>query len=300
MSQTLFSLALSIGLCGSLPAEGFGWWPEGSSHHLVQKGTVTVVDGQEAKVLYKKAYHSPPHLVITGFNQSWFRQKPYRLDDFQIIQQEAGFFRIQSNHAEVGNGSWAVLEWRAEGMPATDADKTGVEAVVARIEKLKGQVTRDDKAPGRPLTTIDLHGTRVTDADLVMLEGLTQLKTLNLYDTPITDAALAHMSGLVRLEVLHLSSTAINGSGLQYLARLPALREVNLHKTQVSDDSMQYLAGLANLWKLTLSDTPISDRALQFLKSAKKLHYLLVSRTHVSDGGLQDLKRALPELHIVR
>ncbi len=276
--------------------------PAGPGGSLVQKGMVTVVDGGEAKVTYPKPFQTPPRLVITGFNQSWFKQKPYRLSDFQIVQQEAGYFRIQSNHGEVGAGSWAVLEWRAEGTQGLDgvAGKKGVELTIAKIEQWKGQVTRDAKLPERPVISVDLHHTHITDSDLEVLESLKQVRTLNLYGTSITDAGLAHLTGLTKLETVHLSSTAVTGSGLQYLGRLPGLRDLNLHQTHVVDEDLRYLGGLSNLQKLTLSDTQVSDRGLQHLKGLRKLRFLLVSRTNVTDAGVQELQRALPDLHIIR
>ena len=45
----------------------------------------------------------------------------------------------------------------------------------------------------------------VTDAELVHLKGLTNLKSLSLYKTQITDAGLVHLKGLTKLTSLNLS-----------------------------------------------------------------------------------------------
>jgi hypothetical protein len=304
MVVTFCLLAFSaIPSCLSMngPLEALPPLPDGPTGSLVQKGTVTVVDGGEARVFYKKPFESPPHLVILGFSQSWFKQKPFRLTDFEIVHQEAGSFKIQSNHGEAG--SWAVLEWRADGTPAAEATLAGKntpEQVVARIERLKGEVTRDAKLPDHPVIAVDLHRTHATDSDLELLGILTKVRTLNLYGTPISDAGLAHLSGMTSLETLHLSSTGITGAGLQYLGQLSGLRDLNLYRTQVGDEGLRYLANLPNLQKLTLSETRVSDGGLQHLKGLHKLHFLLVSRTSVTDAGIKELQRALPDLQVVR
>ena len=50
---------------------------------------------------------------------------------------------------------------------------------VAFVVKLGGKVTRDDKAPGKPVVTVDLFDTQVTDA------GVKELLVLN-YDASIS------------------------------------------------------------------------------------------------------------------
>ena len=62
-------------------------------------------------------------------------------------------------------------------------------AAVAAIKKLGGRVTFDEKNPGKPLRVI-LRGSKVTDAGLVHLKGLTKLGTLNLTDTKVTAAGV--------------------------------------------------------------------------------------------------------------
>ena len=60
-----------------------------------------------------------------------------------------------------------------DGTPADTEDKA-----VAFIEKLGGKVTRDEKAPGKPVLEVVLDGTELTDAGLKALAPLTNLTKL--------------------------------------------------------------------------------------------------------------------------
>src|SRR5664279_491413 len=74
-----------------------------------------------------------------------------------------------------------------------------------------------------PLVKVDLHGTAVTDADLVFLASLPELTSLDLRLTKVTDAALAHVKSLRRLQFLNLFRTRITDAGLEKLTNLMQL-----------------------------------------------------------------------------
>jgi hypothetical protein len=64
------------------------------------------------------------------------------------------------------------------------------EKAVSEIEKLGGKMEFNEKAQGRPVISVELSGTKVTDAGLEHLKGLTQLQQLHLDGTKITDAGV--------------------------------------------------------------------------------------------------------------
>ena len=76
--------------------------------------------------------------------------------------------------------------WAAE--PSAEQAKA-----VAEIRKLAGKVTVDEESPGKPVKSVDLPHTKVTDAGLVHLEGLTQLRGLALMQTRVTDAGVKRL-----------------------------------------------------------------------------------------------------------
>jgi hypothetical protein len=81
-----------------------------------------------------------------------------------------------------------VFSWAAE--PNTDQAKA-----IAAIEKLGGKVTVDEKSPGKPVSSVDLEGTQIIDADLVHLKALTQLQDLDLCNRSRCDRVRPHSRG---------------------------------------------------------------------------------------------------------
>lgn len=67
------------------------------------------------------------------------------------------------------------------------------------------------------LQYLQLSGTRVGNADLVHLQGLTGLRVLWLYDTRISDAGLVYLRGLRGLRVLNLRGTLVSRQGIDAL-----------------------------------------------------------------------------------
>ena len=76
---------------------------------------------------------------------------------------------------------WRSL-WRCRGCVSCSALRAddAEDKAVAFVEKLGGKVTRDEKAPGKPVITVDLSVTQVTDAGLKELAPLQNLTALDL------------------------------------------------------------------------------------------------------------------------
>src|SRR5437763_421102 len=89
---------------------------------------------------------------------------------------------------------------------------------IAEIKKLGGNVTIDEKSPGKPVVRVGLVGSAVTDAGLEHVERLTQLQELDLWSTEVTDAGLEHLKKLAQLRTLDLSMTKrVDDAGLEHL-----------------------------------------------------------------------------------
>jgi hypothetical protein len=278
----------------------------------VLEGEVTLKDGEEAQVRYPRPFQASPQLVIVELRESRFEEKPYTKGDFQFVRQETTGFTIRNNHAERNPYPWATVKWRAEGVagdsPASPApqsvaaapdSKIASEHVEAFIKGLGGKVTVDPARKDRSVVAIDLHLTQATDADLEALRDLATLRTLNLFGTRITDAGLKSVGVLSGLQSLDLNDTAVTDAGLQHLQRLAQLKELRLYHTQVSDDGLSCLHGLTGLQNLTLSGARISDRGLMQLKSLHNLKQVLLYQTRVTAAGVQELKKAVPSVQIV-
>ena len=89
-----------------------------------------------------------------------------------------------------------------------------------------------------------LRNDRFTDAQMQRLQafqGSTRIRTLNLFGTRVTDAGLVHLAGMTRLQSLNLMFTDVTDAGLVHLEGLTSLNQLLLQGTQVTD------AGVAKL-----------------------------------------------------
>ena len=90
----------------------------------------------------------------------------------------------------------------------------GEQDAVAALKKRGARVERD--ATGM-VETASFSNTKATDADLVHLKGMTNLRRLDLHSASrsyagfnradVTDAGLAHLGGLTKLEQLNLGNS---------------------------------------------------------------------------------------------
>lgn len=138
---------------------------------------------------------------------------------------------------------------------AQDKPAPTQEQAVAAIEKLGGKVDVDDTSPKKPVIRVIFKGGKVTDAGLVHLRGLSELKTLYLDGSSITDAGLVNLKGLTKLETLGLSQTAVTRTGLVHLKGMVKLQTLGLSRTSVTDSGLVHLKGLTTRWA---SPTPMS------------------------------------------
>ena len=126
----------------------------------------------------------------------------------------------------------------------------------------------------REILEVDSLKKRVTDADLVHLEWLTNLQTLILSGTNVTDVVLEDLKELTNLRELYLDNTLITDTGLMHLTELTGLQELGLGQTQITDAGLVNLKRLTNLRNLSLDFTKVSDAGLIHLKELTKLQWL--------------------------
>jgi internalin A len=151
------------------------------------------------------------------------------------------------------------------GLHADDAETEAVQA----IEKLRGRVSRDEKADGKPVTEVyflaDLPDTPlelrhpVTDADVKelvkALASLKQLHTLDLWHTEVTDIGLKELVPLKHLQTLKLWNGKVTDAGMKELAALKHLHTLELLSAPVTDVGLKELAALKHLRSLDLGGT---------------------------------------------
>ncbi len=171
-----------------------------------------------------------------------------------------------------------------------------------KLDLLSTQIS--DQELGNLLASLDdlqflsLAETRIGDAGLVHLEGLTRLQELHLDHTEVTDAGLKRLAALPSLEILDLKGTRITDAGLAEVGRLSRLKGLYLTRTGVTDAGLAQLRELKNLETLILWDTGIGDAGLEHLKPLKRLQEVILWNTRVTLEGAQALQAALPECDV--
>jgi hypothetical protein len=134
----------------------------------------------------------------------------------------------------------------------------------------------------------DAGSTSISDAGLVHLVGLRNLRYLVLYETDITDAGLKTLGGMPQLRSLQIAATKITDRGLAELARLPNLETLWLVKTAVTDAGVANIQHLPKLEQLALGKTQVTDACIPLLKNLPRLRKLYVGEA-ITDQGLKEL-----------
>ncbi len=171
------------------------------------------------------------------------------------------------------------------------------QATVAQIKKLGGHVRHDENDPGKPVVSVEFSNPAFTDAEMVHLKGLTNLRELSLRGTKVTDTGLGHLKGMA-LTSLDLLFTPVSDAGLEHLKGMTSLQTLVLTETRVTDAGLKHLTGLTRLGYLGLNATKVSDAGIEHLKELKSLRTLTLRGTHVTDTGVRELHSALPNCHI--
>jgi len=187
------------------------------------------------------------------------------------------------------------------------------EVAIAEIEKLGGTMEFNHAKPFRsgwlgplsgdstPGEIVEVNFTRqkVTDAELIHLAGLRELKSLFLQGTMVTDAGLGNLAGLTELERLSLSSTLVTDAGLAKLTAFRKLEYLYLTHTQVTDEGLIQLNNLSELKLLDLNGTLVTDAGIPHFAKLKKLEALDLRATKVTKQVVSELQEILPNVVVV-
>lgn len=132
---------------------------------------------------------------------------------------------------------------------------------------------------------------KATDAELALLESLTDIETLGLGNNEgITDRGLAHLEPLENLSTLYLYRTGVRGPGLVHLEGHPTLHTISLNGSELGDAGLKHLGNMPHLKCADLGQTLITDTGIPDLAKATGLEILSLRRTDVSDEGLRPLE----------
>src|ERR1035438_9417104 len=144
-----------------------------------------------------------------------------------------------------GTSEKAVAEWiKALGGKAEfkDGELRSVSFASTRV----GDAQLDYLSGLSTLETLDLEATETGDLGLRAVKSLTGLKELILSNTSVSDSGLANLSGLGKLQTLRLEGTLVQGPGLAHLKALTSLIELDLTSSPVTDEGLRHIGDLSS------------------------------------------------------
>ncbi|HEX7379707.1 MAG TPA: hypothetical protein VF278_21465 [Pirellulales bacterium] len=147
---------------------------------------------------------------------------------------------------------------------------------------------------------VSLDTTDVNDGTLRHLTRLTGLRSINLRGTRISDAGLTGFDALTNLEEIWLDALGIAREGfgvgdgaMRVLGRLHKLRTANLRFTKITDGGLAELARCGSLTDLDLEGTNVSDASMPHLVALPGLERLSLggysSRVNLTNEGLKPI-----------
>ena len=143
---------------------------------------------------------------------------------------------------------------------------------VSALEQAGAKVDREGGSLTGPVVKVRLGGKQVTDADLPVLQALTDLEEVRLQGTSVTDDGLKQLRPLRKLRVLDLRGTPVTDAGLAEIRdHHPELEELILIQSNVTPAGLRQLTVLDKLHRLEVPTrclTPDGYRAFQELELA--------------------------------
>ncbi|MSR58181.1 MAG: hypothetical protein EXS05_10955 [Planctomycetaceae bacterium] len=130
---------------------------------------------------------------------------------------------------------------------------------------------------------------RISDASLASLASCDALSVLTLNDTSVTDAGIVQIRKLNEIKSLRLDRTRVTGACIKSLSHLPQLEYLTLCDVPIDDDDLAALVSFPALWKIALDDTLITDRGMESIANMPRLRSVEVCGTKITDAGVETL-----------
>lgn len=194
-----------------------------------------------------------------------------------------------------------LIQGLSQRMPKDSSTPSSTEGAelpnreIEMIRKLGGKVIIKD---GK-VHEINLTNSAINDTDMELLSSMTTLQTLTLNGCRnMTDAGLVYLGSLKNLRGLALERTNITDKGMVHLKDLTEIGLLSLNWTRVGDAGLKQLSGLKKMGILYLCQTQTGDEGVAAMKNMKQLVWLDLRQTRVTDAGLVHLSQ-LPRMRLL-
>lgn len=169
---------------------------------------------------------------------------------------------------------------------------TSIDLVGGRVDKINDALmARIGQLSG--LERLNLNGSKgVTDAGMVHLAGLKNLRHLDLSFVDATGASLEHLKGMKRLKHLELPFGRIVDADLAHLGGLTNQKWLQLQAKAptITDAGLAHLKGLVNLEMISFGSPGITSRGLEALHDMKRLETINIRSSGITElAPIRDL-----------
>lgn len=127
-----------------------------------------------------------------------------------------------------------------------------------------------------------------------------RVQSLDLDGSRITNAAAHDLAAIKSLTHLDLSRTSVGDELLKMISQLPSLEAISLNDTQVTDEGLRSLRNCSNLRMINLRGTRITDEGLKHLTSLPNLKDVDVFLTNVTRNGVSAFERKAPHVRVIQ
>jgi internalin A len=141
------------------------------------------------------------------------------------------------------------------------------------------------------ISTFNGERSRVTNAGLAQLKGLSRLKKLYLGGTEVTGAGLPHLIGMTSLKSLGLYGISLSDDDVRHLAAFTHLEKLDLEGARVTDPGLARIAGLTSLERLSLDCPLLTTAGLDCLRGMARLEELFITESQID--SLEPITRLL-------
>jgi hypothetical protein len=147
---------------------------------------------------------------------------------------------------------------------------------------------------------IQSAASKITDAELPKIAGISQDINLVLSSCPVTNDGLLRIAGKSNVRCLTLAKTAVNDDGMQHLQGMN-LQSLDLSATKITDAGLATLGEFEfpRLKEVALEHTGITDAGLLHLAKFKNLEWVSAAGTKVTENGRRHLKAKIPNVTIL-
>lgn len=158
------------------------------------------------------------------------------------------------------------------------------------------------------LLTVHLLDAPFTDKHLEAIARVPTIQWLDLTCTKVTDAGIVHLKKLKNLRVLSLDGTLVSNNCLEHVEHLKQIEQLELGGTRITDEGLQHLSALPKLKYLSLRGNldhhrywpaaNITDEGLPHLYPCSSLELVCFGNKLITSQARAKLAEQLPGLII--